>query len=262
MLPDRKSKRKRKREVDVCIEGMVGGHPVMVCIECRDHKRPADVQWVEAIKAKHEGLPTSALILASRTGFTVEARDVAQGYGIEPISLYEVDHADFPALLKATSSVWTKSVTITVQKVLVAVLPTPNLAAENVVVMPDHAVYAADGTPIGPVGEWVRLLGDSAYARDYLLSHAKEEHLWFQLQWEPRDRSIFLKQTEPETLREIGSIQMKGPCEFKISQFGLRRGALGEIQLAWAKTEIQGQSAMFVATRDKEGVEKIAVHLV
>src|SRR6266478_8348759 len=65
MLPDRKSKRKRKREVDVCIEGIVGGHPVMVCIECRDHKRPADVQWVEAIKAKHEGLPTSALILAS-----------------------------------------------------------------------------------------------------------------------------------------------------------------------------------------------------
>jgi len=148
-----------------------------------------------------------------------------------------------------------------VQEVLVAVLPTPNLAAENVVVMPDNAVFAADGTEIGPVGEWVRLLADSAYARDYLLSQAKEEHRWFQLQWEPRDR-IFLKKTEPETLREIGSIQMKGPCEFKISQFGLRRGALGEIELAWAKTEIQGQSAMFVATRDKEGVEKIAVHLL
>jgi hypothetical protein len=43
-----------KREVDVCIDGEVGGHSLMVCIECRDHQRVADVTWVDAMKAKHD----------------------------------------------------------------------------------------------------------------------------------------------------------------------------------------------------------------
>jgi hypothetical protein len=179
------------------------------------------------------------------------------------MSLEEVDHANFPALLKATSSLWTKSVTITIQKVLVTVLPTPDLAAENVAVMHDNLVYAADGTEVGPIGELVGVLVKSDYARDYLLREAREEHVWFEFRWErPRDHlgnPLFLKKIAPEALREIASIQIKGPCEFKISEFGLRRGALGEIQLAWGKTEIQGQSAMVVATRDTEGVEKISL---
>lgn len=56
MLTDRVTK--RKREVDVCIEGHVGGHSVVVSVECRDHKRIADVSWVDAMKAKHDRLPT------------------------------------------------------------------------------------------------------------------------------------------------------------------------------------------------------------
>lgn len=40
-----------KREVDICIETTIADHGVVVCIECRDHKRPADVSWVDAIKS-------------------------------------------------------------------------------------------------------------------------------------------------------------------------------------------------------------------
>src|SRR5258708_339900 len=32
-----------EREVDVCVEGNVGGTTVNVCLECRDHARPADI---------------------------------------------------------------------------------------------------------------------------------------------------------------------------------------------------------------------------
>ena len=70
MLTDRVTN--RKREVDVCIEGHVGQHPVIVSVECRAHKRIADVTWVDTMKAKHARLPTNALILASRSGFTTE----------------------------------------------------------------------------------------------------------------------------------------------------------------------------------------------
>jgi hypothetical protein len=122
MLTDRTTK--RKREVDVCIEGHVGGHPVIVSVECRDHKRIADVSWVDTMKAKHERLPTNALILASPSDFTPEAHDVAAGYGMQTFSLAAVDEVDFPKLLGATSSLWTKSVTVTTEKVLVKVLPT------------------------------------------------------------------------------------------------------------------------------------------
>jgi hypothetical protein len=47
-----------EREVDVCIEGIVGGTPVNVCLECCDRARSADVTWVDAMKCKHERLPT------------------------------------------------------------------------------------------------------------------------------------------------------------------------------------------------------------
>ena len=43
----------------------------------------ADVTWVDTMKSKHERLDTNALLLASRSGFTPEARDVAKKYGIE-----------------------------------------------------------------------------------------------------------------------------------------------------------------------------------
>jgi hypothetical protein len=88
----------RKREVDVCVDGIVGGTPVNVCLECRDHARPADVTWIEATKAKHERLPTHALILASRSGFTNRAQEVARSVEIEAISFDEIDRADFHAI--------------------------------------------------------------------------------------------------------------------------------------------------------------------
>ena len=55
MLRDRVTK--RMREVDVCISGHVGTHPVLVCVECRDHQRVADVTWVDMMKPSMIGLP-------------------------------------------------------------------------------------------------------------------------------------------------------------------------------------------------------------
>jgi hypothetical protein len=36
-----------EREIDIAIESTVGPHPVLIAIECRDHGRPADVQWID-----------------------------------------------------------------------------------------------------------------------------------------------------------------------------------------------------------------------
>jgi hypothetical protein len=262
MLIDRVTK--RKREVDVCIEGHVGGHIVVVSVECRDHKRIADVSWVDTMKAKHERLPTNALILASRNGFTPEARDAAAGYGIQTFSLSDIDEVDFPALLGSKSSLWTKSVTVSAEKVLVRVRSTPTLDGEVVAVMPTNLVYSSNGNELCQIGVLVEMLLKSPRARDYLVSEGKEDHVWFELAWEPPrdhlDNPLFMKKISPDTLREIECIQIKGPCKFQITQFGMRGGNLGNIRLAWGKTEILGHDALVVATKDNAGIEKLSIN--
>jgi hypothetical protein len=45
-----------RREVDVVAFGKVAGHQSAVFIECRDWKRPQDVQWVEQARTKFDDL--------------------------------------------------------------------------------------------------------------------------------------------------------------------------------------------------------------
>ena len=251
MLTDRITK--HKREVDVCIEGQVGQYAVVVSIECRDHKRIADVSWVDAMKEKHDRLPTNALILASRRGFTTEAQIVAHTYRIQTISLSELEDIDFPTLLSSASSLWAKSVTITASWVGVRVLSTPTLSQETVVVVPDNIVYSSDRNELCHIAAIVAALVRSTYVRDYLTSEGKVENTWFEIGWEhPQDQfgePFFLKKINPETFREIDLIRICGPCKFRIEEFGVRHGKLGGVHLAWGKTEILGEDAIVVATK-------------
>jgi hypothetical protein len=269
LLRDRLTR--KLREVDVCIEGFVGGDSVKVCVECRDHVRVADVTWVEAMKTKHERLPTNLLILASRSGFTSEALKVANIYGIQALKLDEVETADFPAMLGASSSLWVRLINVHAEKVVVRVKRTNAcdaktitdfLEAENVVVMPDNSLYAQDGSEIGAICILVQRMIEAQPCREYLLNNCRPDHVRFHLRWEPPvddvGRPFFLKKLDPNLLREIQYIQIYGPCELKITEFGLRRGSLGGVHFAWGKSEIMGKPALVVATRDMHGAETLS----
>lgn len=58
----------KPREVDVVVVGNVAGHHSIVCIECRDQKRPQDVQWVEQAHTKFEDLGANVRVLVSSNG--------------------------------------------------------------------------------------------------------------------------------------------------------------------------------------------------
>lgn len=73
------------REVDVVIEGNAGTYPVVLCIECRDRSRAADVTWVEEMHTKHEHLPTNKLVLAG--GFWYDPWVVTVGGGLLVIAI-------------------------------------------------------------------------------------------------------------------------------------------------------------------------------
>ena len=262
MLRDRRTK--RWREVDVCIKGHVGTHPVTVSVECRDHKRVADVSWVDAMKAKHERLETNALILASRSGFTPEAREVAKSYGIETFTLEDVDKANFPELFGPQGSLWIKTFTVSADKVRIRVAAVGELAAENLVTIPDNLIYTEDGAELCQVRRMVDELVNSKKAQQFFVEEGTEEHKWAEIVWEPPSdrlgRPLYMKQIRPAVLRRIERIRIIGPCTVEIRQFGLRHGKLGDVHVAWGKTSIAGKQAIAVATVAPSGEKKLSIN--
>lgn len=260
MMRDRLTK--RFREVDVVIEGVVGHQPVVVAIECRDHKRVADVTWIDMMKTKHDRLDTHALLLASRMGFTPEAKDVAAKYGIELFSLEDIETADIPAMLGPGGSLWLKSVSVTAEKVTARVAQVGSLAVETVVTSPDNLLYLQDETELCPLRELVEGLLKSPRARDYLLVEAKEEHMWFEFVWEPpadhEGSPLYMKKIDPETFRPVECLRVVGPCKVEIGHFGMRHGKIGGVTVAWGKSTIAGRDALAVATVTPGGETKLS----
>jgi hypothetical protein len=262
MMRDRLTK--RFREVDVVIEGKVGAQRVVVSVECRDHQRVADVTWVDMMKAKHDRLDTHVLLLASRSGFTPEARDVASKYGIELFTLEDIDDAKIPAMLGPDGYLWLKSVTITAEKVSIRVAQVGELPPETVATSPDNLLYIEDGSELYQTKELVDKLLKSPRARDYLLTEGNEEHRWFELVWEPpsdhEGKPLYMKKLEPVVLRAVESIRVVGPCKVEIGRFGMRHGRIGDVQVTWGKSTIAGKSAMAVATITETGEAKLSVN--
>jgi hypothetical protein len=78
-----------KREVDIVLryKPKIGNYdPILISIECCDHKRPAASPWVELMVKKHEFLPTSNLVLWSSNGFYKPALSLAEKYLVKTIS--------------------------------------------------------------------------------------------------------------------------------------------------------------------------------
>jgi len=262
MMRDRLTK--RFREVDVVIDGMVGSQRVVVSIECRDHQRVADVTWVDMMKAKHDRLDTHALLLASRSGFTPEARDVASKYGIELFTLVDIDDAKISVMLGSNGHLWFKSVMITAEKVSIRVAQVGELPSETVATTPDNLLYLEDSSELCQTNELVDKLLQSPRARDYLLAEGKEEHKWFELAWEPPNdhegKPLYMQKLEPAVLRRVESIRVVCPCKVEVGRFGMRHGRIGDVQVSWGKSTIAGRSAMAVATVTETGDTKLSVN--
>lgn len=262
MMRDRLTK--RFREVDVVIEGKVGSQRVVVSVECRDHQRVADVTWVDTMKAKHDRLDTHALLLASRTGFTPEAREVASKYGIELFTLEDLQEGKISAMFGPKGYLWVKSVAIIAEKVSIRVAQTGELPPETVVTSPDNLLYLEGGSELCQTKELVDRLLKSTRVLDYVVAEGKEEHRWFELIWAPpRDhegKPLYMKKLKPKAMRSIDSIRVAGPCKVEVARFGMRHGKIGDVQVTWGKSTIAGTNAMAVGTLTPTGEAKLSVN--
>jgi hypothetical protein len=102
LLPDRVGG--EAREVDVLIEEPVGQVHMLIGVECRNHGRPATIEWVQQMRGKHEHR-TDKLVLASRSRFTKSAVEEAKRHGIETMSLSEASEADWTVIVNRLKAI-------------------------------------------------------------------------------------------------------------------------------------------------------------
>ena len=261
LLTDRLTR--SEREVDICIEQWIGGHRVTISIECRDHQRKADVKWVDEMKGKHEHLPTNALVLVSRSGFSPNAKKAAESSGIETLVLEEVDSDTVRRLFGKLDSLWSKTFTLSPTKVVVRVQEIDDLPIEDVTAIPDNLIFKLDGTSLDTVKNLIETWLKSPQLVKEMAERGDESYKGFVAKWEnPSDKDgnpLCLRKENPPVIRKIKFIRVLGKCEFTVSEFPLEHGILGNVRVSWGSGDFMEKDALLVASEDEAGEKKLSI---
>lgn len=158
-----------KREVDIVAQATVGTYPIFLSIECRDHSRPADVLWIEGVAKKHEHLPTSKLVLWSRSGFTRAAALKAQALKIEAISQAEAAQADWARL--ARDLIGGQIQHVTPSYVAFIDVDPPEGEPRRLEQVEGAAWYNGEGIQVGTVQALIQFIANNQQTRTTVLDH-------------------------------------------------------------------------------------------
>ncbi len=93
------------REIDITIQHEVAGYPITLVIECRDHDRPQDVVWIEALIGKY--LHQVAHVVAiSSSGFTAQALVKTKAVGIATMTVEEARDTNWSTWVAELDTIW------------------------------------------------------------------------------------------------------------------------------------------------------------
>ncbi|HWL44340.1 MAG TPA: restriction endonuclease [Ilumatobacter sp.] len=81
------------RQVDVLVEGTMGGEPIRIAAECKHYKRPVGIKTVESFIGMLLDLDVDKGAMYALNGFTDPARKRAAGCRHPRLSLYDIDVA-------------------------------------------------------------------------------------------------------------------------------------------------------------------------
>jgi hypothetical protein len=245
------------REVDICIEGRVGGQTIRVGFECRDHKRPADVSWLESMKAKHETLPTHGLVLVSKSGFTAEAERKARLYNIVTHTYAAIDERTALNLIGLPSSLWGKAISLTPISVRIHVSETGGLNEEVFEAFVDTEVLNSDHVVLGQLSTIVEFWMNQ-HAKELLRQLQDPSQDWFvmEFKWNPQAETppYYVRKIDPPLIIPVIGIRITGRCNAEITEFPLQTANLGDDRFAWSTATFLGRHFMVVAasgTQDK-----------
>jgi hypothetical protein len=83
------------REVDVLIEYNLAGHDIKVAVECRDHTRDQNVQWIDSLIGKYSRLRVNQIVAVSSSPFSASAKSKAAAHNIDAITVNEALTTDW-----------------------------------------------------------------------------------------------------------------------------------------------------------------------
>jgi hypothetical protein len=254
------------REVDVVIRASVAGHDVVVSVEATAAGRKADVKWVEQLVKKHEGLPTSKLVLVSQAGFTDAARRQAEAEDAVPLSAEDLSEGD-PAfvVVNALPSLWPKQVTLKADKAMLLVRRPDGTLVRVKDVENDLELFLADGRPIGSMVDVFRALSEQnmptviegiagiSENTDTSFTLGSGSPWLVEVDGDEVNVYVSWEGTDPRELHQIERGEFTGKATIRISEMPLHHKRLGEVTYAYGEAALGEQRVLFVVSESEAG---------
>jgi hypothetical protein len=271
----------RRREVDVVVHQRVAGIEVLIGVEAKMSSRPETVEWVERMLGKHEHLPTNRLVLYSDSGFTADAKDLAQRKGVIVVQSEDLDDDELARVIaRNLGSVWLKSITPGHFQVTVT-NDTPAGAMRVDSLAPETPVWLADGSMFMTLDGLFALLlheGLETFKKSEVMRDIEEDRndlpIYFPFEpFEPRNSKgqlvpYFLRSTrdgDDGQLQRITGITMRGEAAVKVQEIVLRHVRLGDVVTSYGEydtgdakvivtnTVVAGEEVFAIRTRGADG---------
>lgn len=158
------------REVDVVAKATVANYDLYISVECKDHRRPADVTWIESMAKKHESLSTSKLVLWSRSGFTKAAIAKAAALKIDTVSQSTAAAADWATLARSLIGGYVQLVTPKFSPFID--IQAPRSEAVRLDNVAESMIYDAQGNVVQSVPSILGFMLNDPGIRTTFLDHA------------------------------------------------------------------------------------------
>jgi hypothetical protein len=237
-------------EVDIWITSVIGGHDIHIGVECRDHARKQGVAWLNEMKAKHERLPTSKLVLVSRSGFARPMRRLAKAYNIDLSEFGEFDESAASRLLTGLS-MSARSIEILPQVVHFVVedsdYPSGARSAKADV---DWPVYRSDGGPSGTAQDLVRTVTHSKLMARQVHQVSKTCRVHFHATVSNAGGPVFVQIPGDPVRRAIQSVVIEAIAVFDRAEGPSRRASVDGAQVTWASFQLKGEQVTMLAAEN------------
>ena len=259
MLPDRRSG--APVEVDVVVEGQIGGVALVIGIEVTAGGRRATVEWVNEMLGKHQDLPIDKTVLVSRAGFTPRALAKSTAHGAEALSLTDATARDWATWLTDLAALRVGEFTLQpAQPTVTFAAPIdPSLGAQLTI---DARIQKPGSSTTNSLREYVESMMHDSQCREKVaekwLQRDKElrsEPLRFTLGWPcPEGTTIQIGEHAPVPIRHVSvqiSTQVRdAPFKASASRFRDRTVVHGETSLDLG---LGVQSPVLVSMVGKDG---------
>jgi hypothetical protein len=251
---------KVEREVDVVLLRKIGQHTIRVSIEASKTSRPATIEWVEQMVAKHAKLPTDKLVLYSGRGFTRAALDEATAsnavaIGEEPLAAQEAK------VLAGLRSLWAKMIQLTPEQSQIEARR-PDGTTWRFGPPPDAMLFFEDGqrfpldfaqTLSRKIRGQMRTIIDQINLRDIaqsLESVFVAELSPFSVKIRDVEHRFFVRCETPAgpELHEIVCVRVRGKAKIDVNRIALSHSQLGDVQVATGDFKLGQRSGLVVAS--------------